>query len=50
MKRVFTLFLLAFVVSALALVAVYFEGRISPPQQGEHLWQQSIDELSDKRE
>ena len=47
MKRFFTLFLLAFVVSALALAAVYIEGRISPPKQGEHLWQQSIDELSD---
>ena len=29
------------------MAAVYIEGRISPPQQGEHLWRETIDELSD---
>lgn len=47
MKRFFTLFLLAFVVGALALMAVYIEGRVSPPKQDEKLWHETIDELSD---
>ena len=47
MKRFFTLFLLAFVVGALALMAVYIEGRVSPPEQGEKLWHETLDELSD---
>lgn len=47
MKRIITPFIAAFLIGAVALLAVYVESRVRPHQKSEYLWYDTLQQLND---